>query len=201
MNARIALPVAVLGIVGTITFTVWAADSRTPAEPGTQAAPKQQADSKGLAVQGDSELFEGVPGAAAAALTMLAGPGSFESVERQRTGSVEVYMATWKLNGHAHDATVSADGVLIEGNERVDAVQAPPPVQRVAGEFYGREAQIEYRKKTIVVYSARAPLRGHQHEIIISPTGELADDGGADETATQPASDVPTTAPAMTQRR
>ena len=201
MKGRIALLVAMFGIVGMIAFTGRAADPKAPADPKAQAAPKQQADSKALAVQGDSELFEGVPGAAAAALTTLAGAGSFESVERQRTGSVEVYMATWKLNGHAHDATVSADGVLIEGNERVDSVQAPPPVQRVAGEFYGPNAQVEYRKKTIVVYSARAPFRGHQHEIIISPTGELADDGGADEAATQPASDAPTTAPAMTQRR
>jgi len=114
-----------------------------------------------------------IPQAARAALLKYAGGAPLKEVEREKENGVELYSAEWKANGREHEAKVTADGVLVELEEKVPAGAVPAAVRSAATKLFPNGAKVKFQKKTIVLYEVEAKVAGKEREVLISPTGKV----------------------------
>jgi uncharacterized membrane protein YkoI len=129
----------------------------------------------GIAVAGDEEKtsLDQIPAAAREALVKAAGDATITGVEREKKHGTVFYEGAWKVNGREKEAKVTADGLLVEIEEEVDAKNVPSSVQAVAAKEFPAGAKVEYEKKTMVVYEVEAKVDGQEKELIVSPVGKI----------------------------
>ncbi|HKQ49734.1 MAG TPA: PepSY-like domain-containing protein [Phycisphaerae bacterium] len=138
----------------------------------------------GLAAALDDEKvpLDQVPAAARRALEMQAGGAKFTEIEREVEHGVTVYEAEWMDHGTEHEASVSADGELLEVEENVPMDKAPAAVREAIGKHFGAGTKVVIEKTTVVYYEVEAKVDGKEKELYFSPTGRLhgeeSDDGG-----------------------
>ena len=70
-----------------------------------------------------------IPDAAKAALAKLAGKAKIEEVEVEEEDGVTLYEGSWKVNNAEHEATVTADGDLVERSREVALGNTPKAVR------------------------------------------------------------------------
>ncbi len=117
---------------------------------------------------------EQVPAAARDALLELSGKAEIMKFERESEHGVVLYQAEWMTDGRKHEATVTAEGGLIELEEEVPAADVPAAVQRAAAKVFSSGAKLEYEKKTLVVYEVEGKVNGREREVVIMATGKIA---------------------------
>jgi putative PepSY-like beta-lactamase-inhibitor len=122
-----------------------------------------------------------VPAAARRALEQQAGGAKFTEIEREVEHGVTVYEAEWIVQGAEHEASVSADGELLEIEETVPLEKVPAAVREAIAKHLGGAANMEIEKTTIVNYEVEAKVDGKNKELYISPTGQVHGQEGAEE--------------------
>lgn len=114
-----------------------------------------------------------VPKAALDALRALAGGAKIEEFEEETSNGVVVYEAEWKTQTGEREATVTANGDLVELEEEVAAGSVPNAVTAAAQLAGGNGVTVEYEKKTYILYEAEFRKDGKSREMYISPTGQV----------------------------
>ncbi|UCD30125.1 MAG: PepSY-like domain-containing protein, partial [Planctomycetota bacterium] len=129
---------------------------------------------------GDDEEEENIsldqlPAEVREALLKLAGNAQITEVEREQKHGIVLYQAEWGANGHESEATVTADGVLVELEQELDAKDVPAAVKAAAAKNFPPGVKLEYEKKMIVMYEVEAKVDGKEKEIMITPVGKVLD--------------------------
>jgi hypothetical protein len=114
------------------------------------------------------------PEKAKAALLKLAGDNKITEVEMEKEHGIQVYEASWLVDGKKHEAEVTADGVLLELEESVDSDKVPEAVRTAAGKALPGDQKLRYEKHTIVLYEVKGKVDGKNKEIAINPGGKIA---------------------------
>jgi len=157
MTHRVQLVVATLaGAAGTLALLATLGFQAVPFEDDEEAVSEGQ-----------------VPPAALDALLDRAGDAELEALERERRGENELYEGEWHdPDGGVAEATVTADGVLVETEVDVPFDTVPPAVRRTA-EARARGGEINYSLRTFFAYDAEFGPEGDETELTIWPTGEI----------------------------
>ncbi len=139
----------------------------------------RQADAKKADQQTVS--LDDVPEAARTALRKLAGDAKIEKVEREEDDGVILFEAEWQQNQTTHEATVTADGDLVEQERTVSHASLPQAVRRAVKDRFGDITEVTYERKTVVLYEAESDADGNKREVLLSPSGrevevEVSDD-------------------------
>ncbi len=114
-----------------------------------------------------------VPQAARKALLKLAGKAKITEVEQQKKHGAVLYEAEWKVNGQEREATVTAEGALVKLEEEIAAKDVPGAVKRAAAKIFPDTADLEFEKKTVIMYEVEGKINGKKHERLIWPTGKV----------------------------
>ena len=117
-----------------------------------------------------------VPAAARRALEQQAGGAKITEIEREVEHGVTVYEAEWMDQGTEREASVSADGELLEVEEVVPIDKVPAAVREAIVKQLGTGAKVEIEKTTIVYYEVEGTVDGKHKEFYFSPTGQLHGD-------------------------
>jgi uncharacterized membrane protein YkoI len=117
-----------------------------------------------------------VPAAALTTLKKLArGANITEFAEEIEYGHT-FYEGSWKaLSGAKMDVLVTPTGDLVEIEEQVGNTQVPVAVMRMARKAAGRDAQLAFEKKTMILYEAKFRKGSSRHELLLSPDGRCVE--------------------------
>ncbi len=157
-SSGIVLLVVVLGVVGGVAFAAWAGN-----------------------VQEEEVTLDQVPEPARAALLTLAGDAKITKAEREKEDGILVFEAAWVTDGTKHEATVTADGTLIETEEIIPAEKAPAAVRAAIATHFGADAKVVVEKKMIVLYEVEGKIKGEEEELLVFPTGRVIKERDDDE--------------------
>ena len=120
--------------------------------------------------------FEDIPKRAQAALKHLANGAVILEAEQEKDDGVLTYEAQWKVNGTTHEATVLADGTLVELEELISVNDVPESVLTKISKHFGKYSKIVVEKKMVVTYEIEAEVNGKHKELIVLATGIVLDD-------------------------
>ncbi|HVP09558.1 MAG TPA: hypothetical protein VMV94_00025 [Phycisphaerae bacterium] len=123
--------------------------------------------------EGDKEkkIQEGqVPPPALTLIKKLAGTAKIEEFEQSTKQGAKVYEAEWKTPDGKMEVVVSEAGDLLATEEVVPADKVPAAVKAAAEKEAGKDAKVEYEKKTIIVYQAKI-TKGKAEKVMLTPTG------------------------------
>ncbi|MBN1345496.1 MAG: PepSY-like domain-containing protein [Phycisphaerae bacterium] len=127
-------------------------------------------------IEGEEEeeviSLDQVPEAARNALLKHAGGAKIIKVEREKEHGAVVYEAEWEVGGLKHEAEVTADGDLMELEEKVGAEDVPAAVRKAAEKRFPAGSKVEYEKKTITLYEIKAEVNGKKREVLLTPAGK-----------------------------
>lgn len=120
--------------------------------------------------------LESLPAAAQAALRHQANGATLSRVVCDKENGETRYEGRWTSGSVVHEATVTAQGTLVETESQVSAPQVPRAVRDAAGRLLGGASNIAYEKRTnvlkgTVTYSAEAKRDGQTVEIEFRPDG------------------------------
>lgn len=100
-----------------------------------------------------------------------------KEIERETEHGKTVYEAEADRNGKEIEIKVTADGVLMEREEELDAKDVPEAVREAARNKFGAKAdKAEFEKTTIVLYEVEVKVGLKEHEVLITPTGRIVSD-------------------------
>lgn len=128
-----------------------------------------------------------VPKAALDALKKLADGAKFDEFEEETKNGLKFYEAEWKGPAGKREATVTENGDLLELEEPVSESAVPSAVLAAARKAAGNGTPVKFEKKTFVTYEVEFKKDGKEHELYISPAGQVhgqaeeADDDDGDE--------------------
>jgi hypothetical protein len=126
-----------------------------------------------------------LPGPAAAALKKQSGGHELSGFETEHANGVALYEAGWTDGGVKHEATVTADGDVVELEQSIPASAVPAAVRAAAVKTFGEGADVRYVKKTWVVYEIEGKVGDRHREAIFTPTGaatrEIDDEDAVDD--------------------
>jgi hypothetical protein len=126
-----------------------------------------------------------VPAAALAQLKKLAGAAPITQFSEEVEHGHKYYEGSWKGPDGNVDALVTEAGDVVEIEEVIPAAKVPAAVRAVIEKEAGKDAAVQYEKKTYVAYEAHFKKDGKGREILLTPEGrthsEEGDDGDEDE--------------------
>jgi hypothetical protein len=125
--------------------------------------------------------LDNIPAKAREALLKLADGNAIVEVESEKEHGVQVYEASWRVNGKEVEAEVTADGILLETEQGVDAEAVPQAVRTAAETALAGADKIHYEMHTVVFYEVEGRVNGKNKEVKISPTGQVAGQEDDDE--------------------
>ena len=121
-----------------------------------------------------------VPSAALSSLRNLAGANQLATFEKEDRGAFVAYEAEWLVDGVEHEATVMADGTLLETEkeflpEEMDAL--PPAIRDRVRELQGEGYEVEAARREIILYDVDAtrpgaPEDAEGQEYLLRPDGK-----------------------------
>ena len=111
-----------------------------------------------------------LPAAARTALEKLAGGRTITAFAEEVEYGHTFYEASWSgASGKNVDALVTASGDLVEIEERVDEGDIPSAVLAAARAAAGRDTEVGFEKKTMVLYEAKFHKGDRLHEVLLTP--------------------------------
>ncbi len=130
-----------------------------------------------------------VPPAARARLEALAGGRPLESFEREDRGAFVAYEGEWEEGGVEHEATVLADGAVVERARELSESEMedlPPEVRARVRALQARGYEVEVDVREAVFYEIEAEREtddGEEEEIeaLVRPDGADVNRGGSSE--------------------
>ena len=132
------------------------------------------------AVDGSKTPIGLVPSRVKEAFQRESGGATITEVEASKMDGVPVYEAQGSAGGTSHEATVTAEGALVEIEETVSFEKIPGAVKSAILTSFGMNASVVVERKMIVVYEAEGKIAGKHAELIIMPTGRVHNDGNDD---------------------
>ena len=112
-----------------------------------------------------------VPKAALEALKKLAGEAKItEFAEEVEHGST-FYEGSWNGPQGKVDGLVTAGGDLVEIEEAVSGDAVPKTVKAAAEKMAGKDAELRFEKKTVVLYEVKFKKGERKHEVVLTPDG------------------------------
>ncbi len=148
--------VAVATVVGgmlTGGLLVWAQEKKAPVEQERQVKEAE------------------VPKAALDALKKLAGAAAITEFAEEIEHGNKFYEGSWKGPGGNVDALVTEAGDLVEIEEVVSVDKVPAKTRAEAEKEAGKDAKLEWEKKTIVMYEVHFKKEGKGRELVLTPDG------------------------------
>lgn len=123
-----------------------------------------------------------VPPAALAALKKLAGGAPFTEIEEEMEHGSTHYEAEWNGPDGEVEATVTAEGDLVEFEEVVPDGKVSAAARAAAQKAAGEGAVLKWEKTTVVYYEVSFKKDGKSHELYITLDGRRLhdDDDGHD---------------------
>lgn len=112
-----------------------------------------------------------VPTAALAALRQEAGGHAIEAFEEETRDGRIFYEGEWETPAGEQEATVSADGVVIERERSVSEAQAPTPVLEALRGQAG-DVEAEYSQRMFIFYEVEYEENGEEKEMLLTPLGQ-----------------------------
>jgi len=118
-----------------------------------------------------------VPKAALKALTRQAKKAEITEFSEEIEHGSTFYEGSWKAkDGTQIDCLVTKDGALVEIEEQVTAKQVPGVVVKAAKKAAGKNAEISYEKKTMILYEVKFAKDGASHEVLLTPDGRVTEE-------------------------
>jgi len=113
-----------------------------------------------------------VPEAALAALKKLAaGAEIYEFAEEVEYGHT-FYEGSWKAPSGANmDVLVTPTGDLMEIEEQLSIDNVPAAALKIAKKKAGKETELAFEKKTMILYEFKFQKGGSQQELLLTPDG------------------------------
>lgn len=197
MNVTIkrAVPMVGIGIALTAGFVGWqSAQSRTTELPNiSEQSEWEQVEwrfetDQPLALEtAERPLVEDdVPAKALQALRHAAGEHKLVSLEQEIRNDRTYYEGEWNTAEGEAEATVTADGVLVETERDVPAQQVPAGVREAAEKLSGGE-RVNYARRSFIYYEIEYTQKGQDREMLLSPAGEQIATEVSAEAASAPA--------------
>ena len=113
-----------------------------------------------------------VPKAALAALKKMAGGTEITEFAEEIEHGSTFYEGSWKSpSGTNMDVLVTPAGDLVEIEQEVGADDVPSAVLKVARKAAGKNAQLAFEKKTMILYEAKFRKGELRHEVLLTPDG------------------------------
>jgi hypothetical protein len=132
--------------------------------------------------QAGRETLETIPQAAAAGLRRAADGATIERVVRERERGNEVFEATWHVGGLEREATVNAEGDLVDFEEEVESTQVPSRIRAAALAKLPNAQSIRFVKLQSGNYEVEASIDGREVDVTFTPEGrETKDEDELDE--------------------
>jgi hypothetical protein len=119
-----------------------------------------------------------VPEAALATLRELAGDAPFTSFEREVRDGRMYYEAEWMLAGREAEATVLADGTLVETERDISLDDAPPAVRAWIEKNASDDDEVTVSRRSFLMYEVEIGDEETATEHLLLPSGARATDGG-----------------------
>ena len=114
-----------------------------------------------------------VPEKARRALQLLAREAVIEAYEHERRGDADHYEAEWTpIGGLTQEATVTADGELVETEIDVPAEGVPQAVRQAIQKRLGQRP-VQYSRRVFITYEAEFEDNGQPVELTLWPTGQV----------------------------
>lgn len=126
--------------------------------------------------------FDEVPPAALASLRALAGQNPLTTIEREDRGRYTAYEAEWMDNGREAEATVLADGTVLESEIELDPAEeraaggVPAEVLERVESLRARGYDVSVARRSLFLYDIDAyPAEGGDRvELLLRPDGSDA---------------------------
>lgn len=118
-----------------------------------------------------------VPAAARASLEALAAPHTIIAWERENRGSFIAYEGEWVVDGIEQEASVMADGTVLETERELSPAEIavlPPGVMARVEELRAQGYDVEVARREIILYDIDATnpaARPAEREILLRPDG------------------------------
>jgi len=112
-----------------------------------------------------------VPKAALEALKKLAGGAALTEFSEEIEHGSTFYEGSWKGPHGKVDALVTADGDLVEIEEAVPGDAVPKAVKAASEKLAGKDAEMRFEKKTVVLYEVKFKKGERRHEVVLTPDG------------------------------
>ena len=113
-----------------------------------------------------------VPKAALAALKKMAGGTEITEFAEEIEHGSTFYEGSWKSpSGTNMDVLVTPSGDLVEIEEEVAADNVPSAVLNAARKAAGKNAQLAFEKKTMILYEVKFREGERRHEVLLTPDG------------------------------
>jgi hypothetical protein len=112
-----------------------------------------------------------VPKAALDALKKLAGGAALTEFSEEIEHGSTFYEGSWKGPHGKVDGLVTADGDLVEIEEAVPGDAVPKAVKAESEKLAGKDAELRFEKKTVVLYEVKFKKGDRRHEVTLTPDG------------------------------
>lgn len=118
-----------------------------------------------------------VPAAALATLKKLAQGAKITEFAEEIEYGHTFYEGSWKSgSGAKMDVLVTQMGDLVEIEERVDADKVPAAVLKAVRKAAGKDAQLAFEKKTMILYEVKFRKGECRHELLLTPDGRSVEE-------------------------
>jgi excinuclease UvrABC nuclease subunit len=118
-----------------------------------------------------------IPAAALAALKKIAnGAKIIEFAEEIEFGHT-FYEGSWKHRSGANmDVLVTQTGDLVEIEQEMDIDQVPKATLKMARKAAGKDAELAFEKKTMILYEVKFKKGDSRHELLLTPDGRTVEE-------------------------
>ncbi|MCA9148139.1 MAG: PepSY-like domain-containing protein [Planctomycetales bacterium] len=138
---------------------------------------EKNGDEAGEQVVGVNET----PAAVQAAIRRAANNATVEEVEVETDNGTTIYEASWKVNGVEHEASFDSSGELLETEATVAREAVPAAVLESVKQHMPANAECEFERKAVMLFSVAAIVDGKESELLIDPAGRLIELEVADD--------------------
>jgi hypothetical protein len=130
------------------------------------------------AEEAEREVTEAeVPAAALATLKKLSGGATITEFAEEVEHGQTFYEGSWKAPSGANmDVLVTPTGDLVEIEEQVDADDVPPGALKAARKAAGKDADLAFEKKTMILYEVKFTKGTSRHELLLTPDGRRVEE-------------------------
>jgi len=118
-----------------------------------------------------------VPAAALATLKKLAAGAEITEFAEEVEHGHTFYEGSWKgPSGGNMDVLVTPDGDLVEIEEQVSTDKIPSATLRAARKAAGKDAELAFEKKTMILYEVKFRKANRRHELLLTPDGRRVEE-------------------------
>jgi hypothetical protein len=118
-----------------------------------------------------------VPEAALTAIKKLAAGAEITNFAEEIEHGSTFYEGSWKTPAGANmDVLVTPTGDLVEIEEQISIDKVPAAALKVARKAAGKEIELAFEKKTMILYEVKFQKGENRHELLLTPDGRRVEE-------------------------